>query len=37
MFGHHVVTKDWGWHRCGTCQMDFDGKVSNDAIKVENE
>ena len=38
MFGNHVVTKkERGWHRCGTCQMDSNDKVSNDAIKIENE
>ena len=37
MFGNHVMTKKKGWHRCGTCQMDSDYKVSNDTIKVENE
>ena len=29
--------KKGGWHRCGTYQMDFDDKVSNDIIKIENE
>ena len=37
MFGNHVVAKEWGWHHCGTFQMDSDGKLNNGAIKVENE
>ena len=26
-----------GWHRCGTYQMDSDGKVSNVVVKIDNE
>ena len=37
MFRNHVVTKKKRWHRCGTCQMGLDDKVSNDTLKVENE
>ena len=31
-----MVTKERGWHRCGTCQMDSDAKVSNGVIKVKS-
>ena len=35
IFKQHVLSKDWeGWHRCGTCQINFDGEVSNCIIKV---
>ena len=37
MFGNHVVAKERGWHRCGTCQIGFDDKVSYDTIKVESK
>ena len=31
----HVLLKSWeGWHRCGTCQINFDAEVSNGVIKV---
>ena len=32
-----MVTKERGWHRCGTCQMDLDAKVSNSVIKIESK
>ena len=34
MFGNHIITKERGCHRCGTCQMDSDTKVNKDVIKV---
>ena len=39
MFRNDVIIKKRGgeWHRCGTWQMDFDAKVSNDTIKIESK
>ena len=37
MLKQHVLTMEWRWNRCGTCQMNSDSEVSNGLVKAENK